>query len=197
MNQNSVECVFKEMFAAIDACLENKIKLPALLLAYTLIDIAGWLNSNEASVKARFTDWVEKYILPNSTLPCNSLELYGARCGLLHSYSATSELSSAGKVRKIFYVWQPSRVEDHSKLISLYEELMTRLGKTPEQIIAIQVEDIFAALKTGVEKFLSEIASDPQRAVQIYDKAGNIMLDYPDADMQELIAKAKNVLGKA
>lgn len=177
--------------------LRTKSNLPALLLAYTLIDIAGWLNGNEASVRARFTDWVEKYILPNSTLPCNSLELYGARCGLLHSYSATSELSSAGKVRRIFYVWQPSRVEDQIKLISLYEELMTRLGKTPEQIIAIQVEDIFAALKTGVEKFLSESASDPRRAVQIYDKAGNIMLEYPDADMQELIAKAENVLGKA
>ena len=78
MSQISLENVFNEMFAAIDACLKADIKLPALLLAYTLIDIAGWLNS-EKSVGAGFTDWVEIYLLPNSALPCSSRELYDAR----------------------------------------------------------------------------------------------------------------------
>jgi hypothetical protein len=39
------------MFSAIDVCLKSNIKLPALLLAYTLIDIAGWLNSDGKSGK--------------------------------------------------------------------------------------------------------------------------------------------------
>jgi len=46
MRQPSLENVFKEMFAAIDVCLKSNIKVPALLRAYTLIDIAGWLNSD-------------------------------------------------------------------------------------------------------------------------------------------------------
>ena len=69
MRQTSLEDVFKEMFAAIDVCLKSNIKLAALLLAYTLIDIAGWLNSDGKSGKVAFTDCLEKYMLPNGTLP--------------------------------------------------------------------------------------------------------------------------------
>ena len=190
MSQISLENVFNEMFAAIDACLKADIKLPALLLAYTLIDIAGWLNS-EKSVGAGFTDWVEIYLLPNSALPCSSRELYGARCGLLHSYSASSKVKN---VRKIFYTWLPTRVEDHKKLISLYEEMTVRLGNTPEKLVAIQAEDIFTALRIGVDNFLSDIANDPQRAEGVYAKAENMMIENQEADMHSLIAAAKEVL---
>src|SRR5262245_2928115 len=164
--------------------------MPALLLAYSLIDISGWLNSDEKRVKVRFTDWVEKYMLPSSNLRCSSLELYAARCGLLHSYSASSNVKN---VRKIFYTWLPTRVEDHEKLISLYEEMTVRLGNTPEKLVAIQAEDIFAALRIGVDKFLSDIANDPQRAEGVYAKTENVMVENQEIDMHSLIAAAKEV----
>jgi hypothetical protein len=181
------------MFSAIGVCLNANIKLPALLLAYTLIDISGWLNSDEKRVKVRFIDWVEKYMLPNSALRCSSLELYAARCGLLHNYSATSDLSSA-EVRRIFYAWRPSRVEDLADLIELNTQMMARLGKDTEQILALQADDILSALRTGADKFLSDIAKDPQRAAGAYAKAENMMVENQEADIQSLIAAAKKVL---
>jgi len=193
VSQSSLENVFNEMFAAIDVCLKTNIKMPALLLAYTLIDISGWLNSDEKWVKVRFTDWVEKYMLPNSTLQCSSLELYAARCGLLHNYSATSDLSSA-EVRRIFYAWRPSRVEDLAGVIELNKQMMARLGKDTEQILALQADDILSALQTGADKFLSDIANDPQRAARAYAKAENMMVENQEADIQSLIAAAKKVL---
>jgi len=194
MRQTSLENVFKEMFAAIDVCLKSNIKLPALLLAYPLIDIAGWLNSDGKSGRVAFTDWLEKYMLPNGTLPCSSLELYGARCGLLHNYSATSNLGASGPVRRVFYAWRPSRADDLAKLISFNTQMMAQLGKDVEQIVAVQAEDILSALQTGVDKFLSDIASDPQRATRAYAKAENMMVENQEADIQSLIAAAKKVL---
>jgi hypothetical protein len=191
MSRTSLENVFNEMSAAIEVCLKSNIKLPALLLVYTLIDIASWLDSDEKSVKKRFTGWVDKYMLPNNTLRCTSLELYAARCGLLHNYSATSDLTS-DEVRRIFYAWRPSRVEDLAGLIELYTQVMARLGKEAEQIVALQAEDILSALQTGVDKFLSDIADDPQRTARAYAKTENMM--DRETDIQSLIAAAKRAL---
>jgi hypothetical protein len=68
MNQETVDSVSKQMFKAFDLCLEKEIKLPALLLAYTLIDIAGWLDCGDGNVRKRFTAWVDRYLLPGTPL---------------------------------------------------------------------------------------------------------------------------------
>lgn len=197
MNQETVDSVFKEMFKAIDLCLGAEVKLPALLLAYTLIDITGWLSCDDGNVRERFTVWVDRYLLPNSSLRCNSIDLYGARCGLLHNYSASSDLSASGKARRLFYAWRPTPVADQAELISLYEEMTVELGNKPEQIVAIQAEDLINALKMGVDKFLAEIANDPQRSARVYSKAENLMVEQSDSYMRELIAAAKEVLDKS
>ena len=194
MSQTCLENVFSKMFAAIDVCLKSNIKLPALLLVYTLIDIASWLDSDEKSVKKRFIGWVDKYMLPNSTLQCSSLELYAARCGLLHNYSATSDLSS-NEVRRIFYAWRPSRAADLANLILLNTQILAKLGKEAvEEIVAVQAEDIILALQTGVDKFLSDIAADSQSAQRAYAKAEDMMIENQEADMNSLIAAANDVL---
>ena len=72
--------------------------------------------------------------------------------------------------------------------------MMAQLGKDVEQIVAVQAEDILSALQTGVDKFLSDIASDPQRAMRANAKAENMMVENQEADIQSLIAAAKKVL---
>jgi hypothetical protein len=72
--------------------------------------------------------------------------------------------------------------------------MMAQLGKDVEQIVAVQAEDILSALQTGVDKFLSDIASDPQRAARANAKAENMMVENQEADIQSLIAAAKKVL---
>jgi hypothetical protein len=72
--------------------------------------------------------------------------------------------------------------------------MMAQLGKDVEQIVAVQAEDILSALQTGVDKFLADIASDPQRAARVYAKAENMMVENQEADIQSLIAAVKKVL---
>lgn len=49
-------------------------------------------------------------------------------------------------------------------------------------------------MESGVDKFLADIANDPQRAARAYAKAENMMVEDQEADIQSLIAAAKKVL---
>ena len=62
--------------------------------------MASSLDRKEGEgTKAAFLRWCDSYLLASKALPCNSLELYGARCGVLHAGSPDSDLSRLGKAR--------------------------------------------------------------------------------------------------
>src|SRR4051812_2144145 len=93
--------------AGIEACLEKKLQLPTLVLLYTAIDVAAWLSNDDptARVGKRFMAWVDQYLLKAKPLPCTSADLYAARCGVVHTLTADSDLSDQGKARRICYAW--------------------------------------------------------------------------------------------
>ena len=87
---------FLELDSAIDLCLSKSLSMPALMLLYTGIDIAGWVEATieETGIKGReaFVAWVDKYMKPRTTLGCSALDLYAARCGVLHTMAPDSDL---------------------------------------------------------------------------------------------------------
>src|SRR6266436_3571681 len=86
----------------VDSCLDNKLIGPALILIYSAIDTSGWLNSNEQfATRKSFIDWTSRYLLSTNRLSCSAVELYAARCGLLHTFTPNSKLSSDKKARRI------------------------------------------------------------------------------------------------
>jgi len=98
--------------SGIDACMEKKLITPALILIYSAIDTTGWLDSNEAfATRTSFMNWVDDYLLKASSLQCTSLDLYAARWGLLHTFTADSQLSFSGKARSICYAWGTAKVD--------------------------------------------------------------------------------------
>ena len=97
-----------------------KLRTQALILIYCTIDILAWLTrpTSQPDVQRKdFISWVEKYILPNTSLTCNAIDLYAARCALVHSYISESKLSREGKAKQIFYVWGNADEEHLQKLI--------------------------------------------------------------------------------
>jgi hypothetical protein len=74
--------------SGIDACIEKKLSGPALILIYSGIDTVGWLDSSEDyATRTSFMKWVDAYLLQAKPLQCTALELYAARCGLLHTFT--------------------------------------------------------------------------------------------------------------
>jgi hypothetical protein len=57
--------------------------------------------SNEDVTRSDFVRWVDRYM----KFPCEEqltgLDLYGARCAMLHSYAMASDLSRKGKCRQV------------------------------------------------------------------------------------------------
>jgi hypothetical protein len=154
MSENFLNKNLDSLFQAIDLCLKSKLQLPTLILIYSGIDICGWLaeNAENVSVQESFTKWVEKYMLPNAELPCTSIDLYAARCGVLHTLTPDSNLYKSRKAQCIAYAWGIANVDDLRRSIDLVQ--------FPD-LIAIHVNSLYDAFQIGVRNFKESIDNDP------------------------------------
>jgi hypothetical protein len=170
MENSTLEMQAQHLVSSIELCLRNHFTAPSLILTYATIDIMAWLDRDENHQDVQrddFIRWVETYLLPSSQLPCTAIDLYAARCSLLHSYSAESKLSREGKANLVFYAWGTAEQQDLQKLIDL-------AGNRDAK--AVQVEGLIRALKTGIERFLSDMAHNElvtSRAVKLFSNMPN------------------------
>ena len=164
MTKQSFERNVEALLAAIDTCLKRRLLLPSLLLLYSGIDIMAWLNrpKSHADVNRHdFIKWTDKYLLPSAGLACNAADLYGARCSLLHSYTAESRLSREGNAKQIFYAWGTHRAE-------YLQELINYVGTYPA--VAVHVDDLFGAFRTGIQRFKEALSDDRKQANLVYER---------------------------
>jgi len=135
--------------------------LPTLVLIYASIDILASLirpESQEDVSRSDYTAWVEKYLLRAGSLPCTALEIYAARCALLHTYGAESRLSREGHARQIVYA---------RGAYTGPVELETNKG----EVSVVHVGDLFGAFHRGTTGFLAELEADVVLAERAYRRA--------------------------
>jgi hypothetical protein len=154
----------KQVKRAIELCLAEDLWEPALVLMLVFIDACAWLArpTNHADVTFDdFVAWTEKYLLPDSRLECTANELYGARCGLLHSLTGESKLHRRKEIRKIF--WSRSNGDDVSTLIQkrMHEKLLP---------VAVGIDHLFWALGEALEHFGEDFESDDELAKRVGDR---------------------------
>ncbi len=150
--------------SGIDACMEKKAIIPALVLIYSAIDTTGWLDSTEAfTTRNDFISWVDKYLLKAQPLRCTSLDLYAARCGLLHTFTPDSKLCSLGKARVIYYAWGTAKAEDLQRTIDSRNK--------SNELVAVHIDELYEAWKSGLVLFGKEIDRDPDRKTRVLTKA--------------------------
>jgi hypothetical protein len=165
----------------VDACLDNKLIGPALILIYSAIDTSGWLNSNDQfATRKSFIDWTSRYLLSTNRLSCTAVDLYAARCGLLHTFTPNSKLSSDKKARRICYAWGKSRGQDLQRTIDL--------AKTGNDYVAVKVEELFAAWRDAVLAFTDELDSNAGRSAAVMAKAKNFFSALGSESITELLA---------
>ena len=123
---------------------------PSLILLYAAIDIMAWLNRDKkhaAVQRCDFLCWVDTYLLPISKQSYTAKDLYGARCSVIHSYSAESKLSREGKAAKLNYSLGPEEKENLQKDIDFTKELNTK---------AIDLKVLFTDTKKAINQFLDD-----------------------------------------
>jgi len=143
------------LIETIEDSLEKARLIPCLALLYTGIDVVSSLESRRGeSTKRAFTKWADAYLLNARALPCTALELYAARCGILHTFGADSHLFQKGQVRQIFYAWGNA---DATKL----QESADILKRT--DCVAVHVRDLIDAFRHGLAAYLDELSHDEAR----------------------------------
>lgn len=152
-----------------EACIESKLYGPALILIYSAIDTVGWLDSpHRFATQDSFEKWVNGYLLRAKALPCTSLELYAARCGLLHTFTGDSGLSSSGKARGICYAWGTASADDLRRVLD-------ELGKS-EEYVAVHANDLYEAWKLGLTQFMADLEKDASRKAGVCRKANRFFV---------------------
>jgi hypothetical protein len=157
----------ENMVAMIDSmedCVQKRRILPCLVLLYASLDVMGSLESQPfKATKATFVEWVDNYFLKARPLPCNATELYAARCGILHTLTAESDLSRTGRARKMFYAWGNARAADLA-------ETTVRLGRN--DVVSVHVRDLIDAFRDGIARYFQELDADASRQIVVSQRAG-------------------------
>lgn len=96
-----------EMISTVKALSAQGFTIPTLLYLHASLDaVSSWSRpiDQEKTNREVFKAWVDEYLLPGSGLPCTSIDIYGARCGLLHNLTFASELSRQGVARELLFI---------------------------------------------------------------------------------------------
>lgn len=149
---------FEKMYEAAALCRERGLDVPMLVLIYTALDTLAWAvyGHETREVRRRFVSLCELYVLPGSAIHCTALELYAARCSILHSLGWESDLSRDGKARSVFYSFgtdDPTlaqRAYDHShpgRLVAVHADELLKATIAAGALIAskAQLDDALAA----------------------------------------------------
>jgi len=135
----------------IHVCLKNNAPTGAVLLTYCALDAMAFLSmpaGKQKVVGPDFKNWVEKYMKtgPEQPYQYDKEDLYGARCGIVHTYGAESDLSRENKCKKIVY--KPNCLK-HFYVPAKHPDLVV-LG------VDLFIQDFYDA----VDKFLADIEKD-------------------------------------
>jgi hypothetical protein len=127
------------------SALDNKRYRAAAVLTYCGIDTLASLVRDAASPKvqrADFVAWAERYMDFRSKHGPTGLELYGARCGLLHASMAESETSKKDeKIRLIGYADKNSEPVMHD------ENVKTLIILSTTHLVGIFAEGVLKCWK--------------------------------------------------
>jgi hypothetical protein len=102
-------------------------------------------NDGKNDVKERFVSWVNEY-MQFSEWPKAGLELYGARCGILHTYGPISDLFEKGQVRLIGYTSGVGRDVMQSA-----------------ELVLVSVEGLAFQFFRGIALYLEVLVSEPTK----------------------------------
>ena len=153
-NQKKFFQNYYQYLQGIELCINNKLTLPALSLIYSGMDTLAWITYGDIGVKKRFTLWVEKYMYPNKKLNPDPIDLYAARCAILHTLTPESDLSKNNKAKIIAYSWGNANNSALAKSIETLEY--------SSEMTSIHIDDLFESFKLGIAHFIETKITDEE-----------------------------------
>ena len=151
--ENNMEGFYQtyyEIIQSIETSIDQRKIITSLVLLYSAIDsFSNISNCSDKNGREVFKDWVDRWMLNNNNLKCSSIDLYAARCGILHGFISESDFSKKTKAKRICYAWGNSDLQ----------KLKNQIEKTDahNECIALRLEDLFIAFKMEVANCIDEM----------------------------------------
>ena len=158
--KQQVEQFVANTVTAIDLLYKAQLFGQATVLMYSAIDTMGLLDaptSQDTANGASFKAWASKYILNDPILPFSDVDLWGARCAVLHTFTTASDLSNAGKAKEIiFFVGQR---ED--PMMKAFHAATLDVGKGTH--VPANLGDFVCAFLDGIERFMTDLIANCEK----------------------------------
>lgn len=153
----------------IASCVDAGYPEGGLILIYSGIDTLGFfaapLGTSDATGKT-FKDWCENYLLRNlqsvEGAPVTAVDLWAARCGLLHTSTPASTLGREGKARELWYQFRGRAGVN----------LMANVQLEP---LGLDVEHLAVTFKEGGLAFMNDLKQDKARFQIAEQRAGSLL----------------------
>ena len=158
---NAIEKFTVDTVDAISKLVKENLYTQALIVLYSAIDTLAWADLPNGDVYQKdFIAWVDKYIKPESKFGCTADDLYGARCGLVHSSAAESRKSREGKANEIWYATSPAS-------INVLQEYAKQVNESAK---VVYFTDLLEEFVNASQKFCDEIALDEARQQAVNER---------------------------
>lgn len=145
---------FKLQLKAIQTLWYAELPEALLTIIYSGIDSFGLLAAPPAVLDANrttFKQWSEKYILPRlqtvEGTAITALDLYAARCGVLHTSTPLSKLERDGNARQVFYQFKGKTG-------------VNMILNAQQMPVRIDIEKLAMAFKEGAIEFRKDLNND-------------------------------------
>ena len=154
MSKDNFDTNIVQLLEATELLIRTTLVTPALLLIYAGIDILGTVDrpsDKDESTGEDFRGWADQYMMPEQSLGCTADDLWGARCGLLHTYTSESRHSRKGLAKQVLYAWGIGKSEDYNHALQTYG-----FGN---EAVAVQVEALYQCFFLTVCIAMSEVSN--------------------------------------
>lgn len=140
----------------IRVALDNQCWRGALILACAAIDSMAQLSKPEKGhhpVGATFIKWCDRYVhIEGAKVPLAGIDIYGARCGMLHMYSAESDQLAKGAKKLGWFMGH----RNHPPIF------MNKSVSTKD--VYVSLERFCEAVLRGIDTFMIDTFADPTKA---------------------------------
>ena len=152
--EKAISSYFLATIEATNTLYQKKLFGHLLVVIYSTIDTMGLLDApanQTAATRESFKQWVKKYLPSVPGIDFNEIDLYAARCAVLHTFTTTSALSSAGHAKELQYY---SGNKANAKVIQLVALAKSIQGG---KHLLVNLEDLTLGLLEAIGKFAPDL----------------------------------------
>ena len=164
----------KGILKSIDLCLKEKMYIPALIITYSGIDTMSFLSMPEGQNEHHgedFVKWVEKYMKFSDGSSYSGIDIWSARCGMIHYIGSDTKLTKNGKAHKISY--------------AMGNEKFVKRDFKDKNTLLLGVEQLIKAFNKGVMDCITELLADDRKA-KIAELRLNKLYNYYSKELYQL-----------